>query len=680
MSSTFADTHNMVAILNKSEASKGFNQIIDFLNGSYIKYALTVNPHIYVSCIKQFWNTVTVKQSNDITRLQALVDRKKVVLTEAAIRDVLRLDDIEGVDCLPNEEFLLNWLVWVMRSHPQSLHSIRLSSQASGSRKFNLSKYIFESLVRNVDSSSKFYMYPRRVGKGFSGVKRPLFEGMLVVGVNVEEGNVEEHVQDDVDDAAAQRTDADDTAAIGELESDKVSHALEITKLKKMVKRLEKGNKVKVLKLRRLKKVGTSQKIDTSDDTIMEDVSNQGRMIDELDRNEGVSLMGEKEEEKKAEEAKDAAGDDQVKGMQAEIYQIDMDHPSKVLSMQEDEPAEVEEVVEVVTTAKLITEVVTAASKSVSAVSTTISAAEPQVPAAIPTAVLVRVVAASTRRRKGVVIRDAEEVLTTIKPADTKSKDKGKVKMVEGPKPLKKKQHVELDEEFARKLHEELNKDINWDTAIEHVKKKAKEDPVVQRYQVMKKRPQTEAQAWKNMITYLKNVTGFRLDYFKGMSYDDIRPIFEAKFNTNIEFLLKSKEQIEEEERRAIQSINETPAQNATKRRKLNEEVAKLNKHLEIVPDEDDDVYTEATPLARKVPVMDYVIILLNNKPHYKIIKDDGTHQLYVSFLTLLKNFDKEDLESFGVDVAKDLDEKHQVFNAAGEEFSAAKQKLMMLD
>nr|GEV31375.1 hypothetical protein [Tanacetum cinerariifolium] len=108
----------------------------------------------------------------------------------------------------------------------------------------------------------------------------------------------------------------------------------------------------------------------------------------------------------------------------------------------------------------------------------------------------------------------------------------------------------------------------------------------------MKKRPQTEAQARKNMIMYLKNVAGFRLDYFKGMSYDDIH-----------------------------------------KRRKLNEEVEDLKRHLEIVPDEDDDVYTEATPLARKVPVVDYEIIHLNNKPHYKIIRADGTHQLYLILL-----------------------------------------------
>nr|GFD58100.1 hypothetical protein [Tanacetum cinerariifolium] len=52
---------------------------------------------------------------------------------------------------------------------------------------------------------------------------------------------------------------------------------------------------------------------------------------------------------------------------QAQIYQIDLEHADKVLSMQDDdiEPVELKEVVEVVTTAKLITEVVTAASATV---------------------------------------------------------------------------------------------------------------------------------------------------------------------------------------------------------------------------------------------------------------------------------------------------------------------------
>nr|GFA34158.1 hypothetical protein [Tanacetum cinerariifolium] len=103
--------------------------------------------------------------------------------------------------------------------------------------------------------------------------------------------------------------------------------------------------------------------------------------------------------------------------------------------MQEDEP-EVKEVVEVVTTAKLITKVVATVSESVSAASATIAA----VLAATITAAPVRVPAASTRRRKGVVIMYPEEESTAITPAETKSKDKGKGIMIEEPKPMKKKQ------------------------------------------------------------------------------------------------------------------------------------------------------------------------------------------------------------------------------------------------
>nr|GFA00183.1 hypothetical protein [Tanacetum cinerariifolium] len=263
------------------------------------------------------------------------------------------------------------------------------------------------------------------------------------------------------------------------LEQDKVAQDIEIIKLKTRVKKLEKTNKAKTLKLRRLRKVGTSQRVDTSDDTLMED---------------------------------------------ADIYHIDMDHATKVLSMQKDE-SKVHVAVEVVTTAKLITEVsetVSAAAVIPSAVPETISAAAiPTVPApSIKVVAPVKAAVPSTRQKRGVVIRDPEEESSVKTPTKTTSKDKG-----------------------------------------------------------------------------------------KGMSYDDIRPIFEAKFNANLEFLLKSKEQIEEEESRAIATINETPAQKATKRRKLIEEAKEaesIKRHLQIVLNEDDDVFIQATPLARKVPVMDY--------------------------------------------------------------------------
>nr|GFD08422.1 hypothetical protein [Tanacetum cinerariifolium] len=111
--------------------------------------------------------------------------------------------------------------------------------------------------------------------------------------------------------------------------------------------------------------------------------------------------------------------------------------------------------------------------------------------------------------------------------------DKGKGILVETPKPMKKKNQIELDAEYARKLHEEINKDheeinkdIDWDAVIDHVKQNPR------------------------ILT-----------------------------------------------------------QKAAKRRKLNEEAQEaedLKKRLKVKDVEDDDVFTEATPLARKVPVVDY--------------------------------------------------------------------------
>nr|GEX81037.1 hypothetical protein [Tanacetum cinerariifolium] len=408
--------------------------------------------------------------------------------------------------------------------------------------------------------------------------------------------------------------------------------------LTKRVENLENDNAAQKL-------VGESKQVESSD--AMEDVFNQGRMIDDMDKDEEIELV------KDADIAESEGRHDvaQQAKRQEEIYHIDLDHSSKVLSMPEDD-SEVQEVVKVVTTAKLITDIVVAAASQVSAASATILAAKPSIPAATPT-----VVAAYTRRRKGVIIRDPEEELSTKTHAETpKVKDKGKGILVETPKPMKKKDQIELDAKYARKLHEEIhrdhddfNKDIDWDAAMDHVNQKFNNPQYIKRYQGMKKRPQTESEARKNMMIYLKNTAGYKMDFFKGMTYAQICPIFQVRFDENMRFLFKSREEMEEEDQEIIKSINETSAHKATKRRKLSEEAQEakdLRKRLEVIDDEDDDVFIEATPLARKVPVVDYHIVLVDNKPRFKIIKADETHQLYISFTTLLKNFDKEDLEN----------------------------------
>nr|GEW21803.1 hypothetical protein [Tanacetum cinerariifolium] len=326
------------------------------------------------------------------------------------------------------------------------------------------------------------------------------------------------------------------TRRVEHLELDKIAQALEISKLKRRVKKLERRNK--------------------------------GWMIADMDADADVVL----------EEAKDVAAD----------AKADQDTDEE-----ESEPAELQEVVDIVTTAKIITEIVTTAS-------TTITAADVLVPAATTTAAL-KLTAAPSRRTKGVVIRDLEESTTTttstIIHSESKSKDKGK-----------------------------------WilDDVIDHVNKSAKEDPAVKRYQALKRKPQTEAQARKNMMIYLKNVAGFKMDYFK--------------------------EQIDEEDSRALKRINETPTEKAAKRQKLEEEVEELKRHLQIVPNKDDDVYTEAIPLARKIITFTTTQLILLVEWKYPLTRFTLDQMINNVRLEVEEGSEVSlELLSFGVDAAEEF-------------------------
>nr|GEZ55268.1 hypothetical protein [Tanacetum cinerariifolium] len=281
-----------------------------------------------------------------------------------------------------------------------------------------------------------------------------------------------------------------------------------------------------------------------------------------------AAVTKEVEVEKDAEIEENADVQGRQAESQAQIYKIDLEHADKVLSMQDNElePPELKEVVEVVTTAKLMTKVVTTASATITTATTPITAAT------LTTA------PSAARRRKGVVIRDLEETsaLSIIIHTEPKSEDKGK-----------------------------------------GIMRKEKEDNVMMRYQALKRKPQTEAQARKNIMIYLRNMARFKMDYFKGMRYDDIHPIFEKYFNSNVAFLEKTKEQMKEEDIKALKIASESQADKVAKKQKLDKEV----------------------------PVVDYEIYSENNKPYYKIIRADGSSQLFLSFLSLLRNFDREDLE-----------------------------------
>nr|GFB87829.1 hypothetical protein [Tanacetum cinerariifolium] len=312
------------------------------------------------------------------------------------------------------------------------------------------------------------------------------------------------------------------TRRVKPLEQDKISQTLEITKLKQMVKKLERRNKLKVSKLRRLKKGEIIANMDADEDVTLKDVAVVAKEVvveKDVEIEENADVQGRQAES------------------QAQIYQIDIKHANKVLSMQDDElePVELKEVVKLVTTAKLMIEVVTAASATITVATTPITAAT------LTTA------PSAARRRKGVVIRDPEETAapSIIIHSKPKSKDKGKGIMVEEPKPLKKQAQIEQDEAYTRE------------------RKCCDEVSSIKEEAINKSPSQKE--------------------------HDDLSEEYEM-----------TKEHMEEEDIKALNKASESQAEKAAKKQKLDEDVEELKKHIQIVPNNEDDVYTEATPLARK--------------------------------------------------------------------------------
>ncbi|GJX14948.1 hypothetical protein Tco_0206706 [Tanacetum coccineum] len=101
----YSDKHNMVAFLKKPNESVGFTEAVDFLKGSSLRYALSHNPTIYDSLVKQFWQTVAVRTlANGTQQLVASIDSKEYTITEVSVRSKLQLADATGIHNLSDAE------------------------------------------------------------------------------------------------------------------------------------------------------------------------------------------------------------------------------------------------------------------------------------------------------------------------------------------------------------------------------------------------------------------------------------------------------------------------------------------------------------------------------------------------------------------------------------------------
>nr|GEU55713.1 hypothetical protein [Tanacetum cinerariifolium] len=274
-----------------------------------------------------------------------------------------------------------------------------------------------------------------------------------------------------------------------------------------------------------------------------------------------------------------------------------------------------EEMVEVMEIAKIIIDEVSTAGgelnasneKPVSVAPTNIITAQPS------EATKTTIDITTAPKAKGIVFHGKEDSTTRTASSKSQVKDKGKAK-------------IEAEWNAGMKDH------IDWNEVVEQVQ--SRQSDAVRKYQALKRKPLLVAQARKNMMIYLKNIDGYKMDFFKRISYKEIRTLFEEEYN-KVQTLFKEGPEMDVER-------NKAPRKRTRKEKVEKDQTAKKQK----VPDDEDDVFVNVTPLSSKPPtIVDYKIYKEGKKEHFQIIRANGNHQMYLTFSTMLKNFDREDLE-----------------------------------
>ncbi|GKE33731.1 hypothetical protein Tco_1453053, partial [Tanacetum coccineum] len=129
-------------------------------------------------------NFLLVKTVNGEVQIQALVDKKKVIITETSIRSDLQLEDAEAFFS-PHRKFLVHTILQCLSAKTTAWNEFSITMAYAViclaiNQKFNFSKYIFDNMVKNLEGGVKFIMYPRAKEKVFSGRVTPLFQTMMV--------------------------------------------------------------------------------------------------------------------------------------------------------------------------------------------------------------------------------------------------------------------------------------------------------------------------------------------------------------------------------------------------------------------------------------------------------------------------------------------------------------------
>nr|GEV13147.1 putative ribonuclease H-like domain-containing protein [Tanacetum cinerariifolium] len=570
-----------------------------------------VNPIIYVSCVKQFWSMAKVKKVNDEEQIQALVDKKKVIITEDMIRSDLRFDDAEGTACLLNEAIFEGLACMGAKTTTWNEFNITMASTIiclADNQKFNFSKhkemYIISSYAK------KIFTNMMRIGASFSGVITPLFDTMMVQApTDMGDTPVETHQTPIVDQPSTfklqkkqkprrkQRKEAEvshdesededhvptpssDPLPSGEdsfkhnelmvfytnlqeqvldLQETKAAQAKEIAALKKKVAKLNKWRKSRSRELRRLKKIGLSRRVKSPMEKDSLDDETQGRTNDD------------------------------------EMFRVD-DLAREEVVMDTTAGEHEEHIIKDVSTA----EPVTTAGKVVTTITVKDSAA-PTIAVTEDEITMDQALVALKSTKPKVMVQEQEMSTTILATATTittvvpTSRAKGKAKMIEPEVPIKKKDQMRIDEEYARKLEAEEQEATRLSRAQQDEEANNSWDNIqamMDADRLLAKRLQARE---REELSKVQKARLYKQSHLKEKSFDEIKKLFDREMRKVVE--------------------NVEPVIDDSK---------EIKKCMEIVPDDGDEVLIEATPLSSRSPtIIDYKIHKEGKKTYFKIIRAD---------------------------------------------------------
>nr|GEW10715.1 hypothetical protein [Tanacetum cinerariifolium] len=254
----------VTAVEEKPTKSEGFEHIVAFLSAHTLRYALTVNPNIYESFIKQFWSNAMTKTINGESQIHARVGGKEIIITGSSVRRDLRLADEEGVDCFPNSTIFENLeLIGKVTEVPQPSEPTEYVANEA------IYKELDDRLVRaaTIASSLEAEQDSGNIDKTQSKATPNEASSSGTTPGGGPRGNTLRSDEDSLKLNELMELCTNLQSRVLDLEKTKTTQALEITSLKRRVKKLEKKQ------------------------SLGEDAFKQGMKIHDIDANEDITLV-----------------------------------------------------------------------------------------------------------------------------------------------------------------------------------------------------------------------------------------------------------------------------------------------------------------------------------------------------------------------------------------------------